>query len=506
MNSRHFDSLTRSLAASADRRQALKTLIVAAVSLFAPGGRRVASAQLCPVGQQSCGGRCYVPCPRGLVFNANCTQCVLPTPPTGCVGEGERCGIRFPSCCTGIAIELNCQPDIHPVGRVYERCCPPNTVPCSGQCIGCADPAQLDPETCQCARNVPQVTAEFRSSSGGTFVQYYEYDSGLCTGAGGDCRFSRGLIHVPTGFTLVEVFLASFQLEAAGRADAVEAVQVQVQKHRYDPATGDLELSVSAILGTASGQEYTYRVAFVVVLTHPDLGNFTSISASCGGPAGECIISAAAPNAIPPNPPPLVPVWNYIGLASQRWDLRSLSGPLPLTVLSAEPNLLGPLPTPALPDVQVEYRCAMHDVAKGNDVACEWEAMVVAFRSDEMEEHAGSPGSSPYGGSAPPEYWFTDGLAPDRRIWTAFSPNLSPPLSGTSLTGFLDAFAGLSLAFDVNQEFPVWTIVDSAGNFQLIDPNTVATDYEVFLGTNFGDPVVTEPFAFRAQRAFGFLH
>jgi hypothetical protein len=366
-------------------------------------------------------------------------------------------------------------------------------MPCGGACVSCPDPALLDPRTCQCTRNVPRLSQEFPSSSGQTLIQYYEYNSGLCTGAGGDCRFGRGIIHLPTGFDLVEVFLAGFQLETAAVADAVETVQVQVAKHRYDATTGDLELSVSAILMTASRQDYAYRVAFVVVLTDSNLALFTPIGGSCYGPAGECTINQEARDAIPTGAG-----WNYIGLASQTWHLSSQSGPVPLQTLSAEPILIAP-PTPTA--VEVEYRCAIHHAAKRNDMSCDWAAMIVAFDSGELEGHVGSL-SSRYGGSLAPQYLFVDGLDPYRRVWTAASPS---PL-GSPITGFFDAFAGLSLAFDPTSEFPVWSIVNAAGNVQVVTSDTASTDYEVFLGTGFGEPFVSEPFAFQASRAFGFLH
>ena len=331
----------------------------------------------------------------------------------------------------------------------------------------------------------PVQTQKFKSSSGKTQIEYYAYKSGQC-GAGLSCDF-QGSIHVARGYEQAEVFLSGFELEAATQADAVSQVTVSVSKKRYIASTGELNLSVIAVLRTRSGQNYSYRVSFVVILTAGNVAYFSPVSTGCSGVA-SCRIVRSFPSAIPRR-------MHYIGIATHNWSVGSLSGPLVLNTLSAHQDGLTVQP----PSVHIEYLCAMWDKTQNKRMFCEWGAKVIAFDPAEMEQN---------GSSIFPQYTFASWGTNVRHYWT----NHSASPSRTRIAGFLDAFEGLTLTYQTfpympNVQYPVWLIESSAGNFQVSGnaPDTALTDYGIFLGSNFGNYTTAQKFAFQESRAFGFL-
>lgn len=331
----------------------------------------------------------------------------------------------------------------------------------------------------------PQLAQQFRSSSGRTAIEYFTYDSGTC-GAGLPCNF-RGSIKVPAGFDQVEVFLSGFKLEAAKQSDALSQVMATVTKHRYVVATGELELSISAVLNTRSGQNYSYNIGFVVILTESALAQFTQVGGGCAGVA-SCRIKRTIPAAVPAG-------MKYIGFATQNWHLGSHSGPLLVNTLSAHQDGL----TVQSPVVNLNYLCVMRDGRGKNRMFCEWGAKVIAFDPAEMEQN---------GSSIFPQYAFMSWGSNVRHLWTeqSSSPSRRP------IAGFFDAFEGLTLTYQTfpytpGIQNPIWLIESSAGNFSVsgVAPDTALTEYGIFLGTKFGNYTTTRQYGHQESRAFGFL-
>lgn len=333
----------------------------------------------------------------------------------------------------------------------------------------------------------PILTQSFQSSSGRTNILYYSYDASPC-GAGVSCNF-RGNINVPKAFDQAEVFLSGFQLQAANQVDALQQVSVTVQKHSYDPATGDIDLSLSAGLRTKSGQGYTIHISFTVLLTATNLALFTPISSGCAG-THQCSINRSLPVAVPSG-------MKYIGLATQNWNLASAKAvPLLLNTLSGHIDSLTVTP----PAVNLSFLCAMQAGKKRNDMWCEWGAKIIAFDPAELE-----PAVIPL----PYQYTFLSWNTGSRRFWSnhTTSPSRQP------IAGFLDAFEGLTLTY---QTYPqggpsiqnrIWMIESTADNFRIDPafPDTAVTNYGIFLGSMFGNTTATAPYAYQESRAFGFL-
>ena len=331
----------------------------------------------------------------------------------------------------------------------------------------------------------PTLTQKFVSSSGRTAILYFAYDAAPC-GGGVACGF-RGNIHVYAGYDGAEIFLSGFRLEGLLQADAVSQATVSVQKFRYDPVTGAMEVGVSSGIATASGQQYATTVTFVVVLTRGGVATFTPISTGCGGVA-SCGITRSLPGAVPAG-------MQYIGLATSNWSLGSGSGPLVLNTLSGHLDSL----TVSPPQVDLRYLCMMQDGSAANRMWCEWGAKVVAFDPAEMEQN---------GSSIFPQYTFLGWNTPSSHAWTEHAT--SP--SHARLAGFLDAFEGLTLTYQTfppvpGTQNPVWLVESMASNFR-IDPNaadTALTDYGIFLGTKFGNYTTAQNYAYQLSRAVGFL-
>lgn len=325
----------------------------------------------------------------------------------------------------------------------------------------------------------PTLISKFKSSSGRTIIEYYTYDSGTC--GIGNCNF-RGSLHAPAGFDQVEVFLSGFSLETQSKVDKISHVQAQVQKFRYDKATGDLEVGVSAQLSTSSGQPYAYHVTFVVLLTDVTAAKFTHVGNGCRGQA-QCHVTATLAGAVPTG-------MQYIGLGTRIFDLGSESGPLLINTLSAHIDSLTVTP----PNVQLDYLCSLHDAAGVNAMYCEWDAAIIAFDPAEMAQNTST---------IFPQYTFlaTSTTTADR--WT----NHSQPAAGTAFTGFLDAFEGVTFFYPTGKENAIWMVDAFASNFQLsgTPPNEALTDYGIFLGTTFGDTANAQAYTYQESRAFGFL-
>jgi len=331
----------------------------------------------------------------------------------------------------------------------------------------------------------PMLTQKFVSSSGRTAILYFTYDAAPC-GGGVACGF-RGTIKVHKGYEQAEVFLSGFRLEGLMQADAVSQANATVQKFRYDAVSGAMEVGVGSGIVTASGQQYATSVTFVVLLTRGGVASFMPISTGCAGVA-SCAITRSLPGAVPAG-------MQYIGLATSNWSLGSGSGPLVLNTLSGHIDAL----TVTQPQVDLRYLCMMRDGAAANRMWCEWSAKVVAFDPAEMEQN---------GSSLFPQYTFVGWNTPSRHAWTEHAT--SP--SHSRLTGFLDAFEGLTLTYQTfpsvpGTQNPVWLIESMASNFR-IDPNaadTALTDYGIFLGTKFGNSATAQNYAYQLSRAVGFL-
>jgi hypothetical protein len=319
-------------------------------------------------------------------------------------------------------------------------------------------------------------------------IEYYRYDSGLCA-PGTNCDF-RDVISVPSGFDQAEVFLSGFQLGTEVQEDAVERITAAVQKHRYDAATGELEMSVFSRLASGMGQNYSYRVTFVLILTGATVATFTPIGGGCIGTA-SCSITDTLQGAVPAG-------MHYIGLATRNWDFGSDSGPLRINTISGHVNNV----VVGATDVDIDYMFFLHDASAQNEMFAEWGAAVIAFDPAEMGQH---------GASLFPQYTFFGRSTPDRQGWTEHHTNPS----GSPISGFLDAFEGLSL-FDPSAlrpqpppwvDKPIWLIESSAEGFANYPfaPYVALTTYGIFLGTQFGNTSTAAPFAFQESRALGFL-
>jgi hypothetical protein len=319
----------------------------------------------------------------------------------------------------------------------------------------------------------PALVGEFKSSSGRTVLQYYSVTiSGTI----------RGVVSAPAGFELVEVLLTGFTLEADSHEAPAAHAAAEVQKFRYDPQSGDLEIGVAATL-TTDGQPWTAEVTFVVVLTDSDAGRFTLIDTGCNGTA-QCSITRLLAGAIPPG-------MQYIGLATQIWDVAAQHGAVPVNGIAGHKNALSVNP----PDVWVDFMGVFRDGAWANDMFCEWRAVVIAFRPTEMTQVPTS---------LPNQFTMLGTNQVARRSITNQAP--APP--GVAVTGMLDAFDGFTALFSQaigGPEHPIWMLEASAAP-PILAPSGPVTTYGVFMGTKYGDLTSTQPFLFQLSRAAGFLH
>jgi hypothetical protein len=326
----------------------------------------------------------------------------------------------------------------------------------------------------------PTVAQDFRSTSDQTFIQYYTYTSGTC-GASTSCNF-RGLIHPPVGYDQAEVFLTGFTLETQNSTDKIERISAEVQKYRYEPATGEMEVGVNGRLETKTRQPYSYQVTFVVLLTNA-AAKFTRVGNGCNGVA-QCHVTATLPGAVPQG-------MHYIGLGTRIFDLGSTSGPIAVNAFSMHIDSIN---VQNLPNVQIDYLCALQDAMSNGDMFCEWDASVIAFDPAEMDRN---------NSNLFPQYTMVG-----TNVSVASQLNgQAQPFSGGSISGYFDAFEGLSLFYNQGQQNAIWLVDSSASGFQTTGspPTAGRAQYGVFLGTNFGDKVNAQPYAFQLSRAVGLL-
>jgi hypothetical protein len=314
----------------------------------------------------------------------------------------------------------------------------------------------------------------FRSSSKKTVIVYFTYRSGSTLAP------FRGFVRVPRGYPDANVFICGLTLAARQQVDKLSRVSVTVNKYRYDPAQGQLEVGVNADLGSASGQPNWHEVTFVVVLSDPSVARFTQINGSCGG-VGQCSIARNLAGVIPPG-------MQYIGLGTRSWELGSNDGALPLNALSGHIDALAVGPT----DVTLDYLGAFRNAAESNRMYLEWAASVIAFTTSEMAQN-----TSPIF----PQYTTGVGSVTTRQAWT--NNDVAP----APIKGALSAFEGVTYLYPTGQEHEVWIVEASLGNVR-IQPNTtnnVRTDWGIFLGTTFGDRQNSLQYDYQESRVLGFL-
>jgi hypothetical protein len=324
----------------------------------------------------------------------------------------------------------------------------------------------------------PVLLQEFKSTSGKTVLQYYEY-SGSCPATSG-CSF-RDMIKTRPGFTLAEVFLTGFTLESKTSSGRLQSVAASVRKFTYDPVTGAMQVGVTGTLNLDPSQPFTYRTTFVVVLTDTLVARFTKLGNGCAGVA-SCHIVNAPPNAVPPG-------MQYIGFASRLFFLGSNSGPLQVHAIGALENTLSVTP----PSVQVDYGCTLRDSLATNRMFCEWDAAVIAFAPTEMARNA-----SPIF----PQYTFLGTSTTTAKQWTEHGQ----PAGNVSFTGLLTAFEGAVFEFPAAQVNPVWKLQLSADSVRVVGtpPNDALADYGIFLGSVFGTNQALG-YLYQESRAVGFL-
>lgn len=325
----------------------------------------------------------------------------------------------------------------------------------------------------------PMLAAQFNSSSGRTALQYFRHSFP----PGAPSSF-RGPLQVLAGFDQVEALLCGFTLSTEAHEAPVGRAAVNIQKFGYDPATGSMEVGVTTQFAT-DGQGAAADVTFVVVLTDAAAATFSRISTGCGGTA-ECDIVRQVGSAVPSG-------MQYIGIATQIWDVGVPSGPaVPVNGIAGDVVSLAVSP----PSVWLQYIGALRNGAWTSGMFCEWQGLVIAFDPAEL---------SPVQTNLPYQYTFLGQHQSSRQV--LFSGASAPP--GVPVAGFLDAFQGSFLFFSqaINgPEGPVW-MLESSASAPVMGPTGAFTQYGVFLGSQFGNTGSTTPdFGFQISRAVGFLH
>jgi hypothetical protein len=326
--------------------------------------------------------------------------------------------------------------------------------------------------------NQPVLAGQFQSSTGRTALQYFRQ-----TFPAGVPSSFRGPVQILPGFDQVEVFLCGFALSTDSHEAPLGRAAVNIQKFGYDPAAGLLEAGVTVQFAT-DGQGANSETTFVVVLTDASAARFSRISTGCGGTA-ECGIVRQVGNSIPTG-------MQYIGIASQIWDVGLRSGPgIPVNGIAGDVASLAVNP----PAVWLQYIGALRNGAWTNDMFCEWQGMVIAFDPTEM---APVPTNLPY------QYTFLGMHQATRQVMhaQAVAPaNVAP-------VGFLDAHQGCFLFYSqaINgPESPIW-MLEASATPPIMGPKGAHTTYGVFLGSRFGDSVNAIPdYGFQISRAVGFL-
>jgi hypothetical protein len=326
----------------------------------------------------------------------------------------------------------------------------------------------------------PAITGEFGSTSGHTFIQYYSYASSLC-GTGANCDF-RGVIHAKGGFDQAEVFLTGFAVERRTSADKVQGISATVQKFRYDPVTGDMEIGVNG--GFQTGQPYSYRISFVVLLTSGAVATFTRVGNGCNG-VGQCHVIVSPTGSVPAGK-------HYIGLGTRTLFLGTDRGPMNVNALSMHLDSISNVAPPG--NVNIDYLCAFRDAGAAQKMFCEWTASIIAFDPAEMDRNDSA---------LFPQYTVLGHATPVAQRLNG----MARPFSGGTIAGYFDALEGVSLFYDAGKEHPIWLVDASAAGFQLSGspPTSGMAEYGVFLGTTFSDRVNAQPYSFQVSRAVGLL-
>ena len=213
----------------------------------------------------------------------------------------------------------------------------------------------------------PVPAGHFQSSSGRTMLEYFRH----VFPAGTPSSF-RGPLQVPAGFDQVEILLCGFTLSTEVHEAPARRAAVNVQNFGYDVTTGILDVGVTTQLVT-DGQGAMSEVTFVVVLTDSAAARFSEIAASCGGNA-ECDIIRLVNSAVPAG-------MQYIGVATQIWDVGVSSGPtIPVNGIAGD---IAGLAVGA-PSVWLQYLGALRNGAWTNSMFCEWRGVVIAFDPAEI--------------------------------------------------------------------------------------------------------------------------
>ncbi|MBO3093579.1 hypothetical protein [Cellulomonas dongxiuzhuiae] len=292
----------------------------------------------------------------------------------------------------------------------------------------------------------------------------------------------RGPLRVASGFELVEVAEVGHRLQTETSAAPVSRVAVNVQSFAYDASTGDLEVGITPLLST-DGQGWLAEVTFVVICTDSGVAHIARVSTGGVG-TSEVSMSKYLPGAIPVG-------MDYVGMATQIWDVGTDAGPLLLNGVAAHVNNLSVTP----PNLWLDYWGVLRDSAWTAPMFFEWQALVLAFDPAEMSR---ATTSLPY------QYTWLAHNVVTRNFFAG--PITAPP--GAPVTGFLDAYEGSVLGFGqlINgPEHRVWCVEASASPPSLT-PTGAITSYGTFLGTTYGDTVTTEPYLLQVSRCAAWLH
>jgi hypothetical protein len=181
----------------------------------------------------------------------------------------------------------------------------------------------------------------------------------------------------------------------------------------------------------------------------------------------------------------------YIGTGLHSFQIQSVSGPVLVNTISAHmTNLMVPSP-----DVHFDYTCEIQDVAAQNDMQCAMFGSVIAFDPRELE---------PNDSGSPPQLNYVFSGVSQAQTFTGAAKGVS----AQPITGFLDALEGFKFFYAGGLEYPVWLMDASASNFNIsaTTPEESQTDYNVFLGTTFGDRLNAQSFEYRGDRLIGLLY
>jgi len=310
-------------------------------------------------------------------------------------------------------------------------------------------------------------------------IQYFKYQSSTC-GAGPTCDFD-GTIRTKPGFEQSEVFLTGFALERSSSSAPLQGISASVDKVRYDASTGDLAIRVYGTF--QSGQNFSYEISFVVLLTSNAAAKFTPLGNGCSDVALCHVVSTPA-SAVPVG-------MRFIGFATRKYFLGTNGPPMNVLALSMSKNGISGF-SPAGPG-NVDYICTFRDATSSKRMFCEWSASIIAFDPSEMVAASSNP---------LPETMFLGQSSTTDRLNHTY-----PLVGGGSTQGIFNALEGVSWYYMGTQDQPVWRVEASASGFQISGSpaNSGSAEYGLFLGTMFGDRVTTTPYSYQMWRAVGFL-